>query len=77
MEAPEQCQCRRYSVFIVNFERISHCSDVPIVVFEQLNTGWFGTKEKLQRHGLKEIRHPSIVTRNSTSPKVSVNENNI
>ena len=32
---------RRFGVFIVNFERISHlCSSVSIVNFEQVNNGW-------------------------------------
>ena len=32
---------RRFGVFIVNFEHISHlCSSVSIVNFEEVNTGW-------------------------------------
>ena len=32
---------RRFGVFIVNFEHISHrCSSVSIVNFEQVNAGW-------------------------------------
>ena len=32
---------RRFDVFIVNFEHISHlCSSVSIVNFEQVNAGW-------------------------------------
>ena len=32
---------RRFGVFIVNFEHISHlCSNVSIVNFEQVNAGW-------------------------------------
>ena len=32
---------RRFGVFVVNFEHISHlCSSVSIVNFEQVNAGW-------------------------------------
>ena len=31
---------RRSVVFIVNFEDFTHCSDIAIVDFEQVNAGW-------------------------------------
>ena len=37
----EICHWRRFRVFIVNFEHISHLfSSVSIVNFEQVNLGW-------------------------------------
>ena len=37
IKTPEQRQWRRSGVFIVNFEHISHLSNVSIVDFEQVN----------------------------------------
>ena len=40
IKTPKQHQWRRFGVFIVNFEHISHlCSSVSIVNFEQVNAG--------------------------------------
>ena len=37
----KQRHSRRFGVFILNFEHISHlCSSVSIVSFEQVNAGW-------------------------------------
>ena len=40
IKIPEQRHWRRSGVFVVNFERISLCSCVSIVNFEQVNAGW-------------------------------------
>ena len=40
IKIPEQRHWRRSGVFVVNFERISLCSSVSIVNFEQVNAGW-------------------------------------
>ena len=43
MKTPEQCQWRRFGVFIVNFEHISYlCSSVSTVNFEHVIAGWDG-----------------------------------
>ena len=36
----ERRRCRRSGVFIVNFERISHCSLSSIADFEKVKPGW-------------------------------------
>ena len=37
----KQPHCRRFDVFIANFEHISHlCSSISIVNFKQVNAGW-------------------------------------
>ena len=47
MKTPKRRHCRhwhwrRFDVFIVNFEHISHvCSSVYIVNFEQVNADWY------------------------------------
>ena len=39
---------RRFGVFIVNFEHISHlCSGVSVVNFEHVTAGWFVWKRLL------------------------------
>ena len=43
MKAPDQCQWRRFSVFIVNREHVSNL--VLIVDFEQKNVCWLYTKK--------------------------------
>ena len=41
IKTPKRHHWRRFGVFIVNFEHISHlCSSVSIVNFEQVNDGW-------------------------------------
>ena len=41
---------RRFGIFIVDFEHISHlCSSASIVNFEQVNVGWVEKKDKPQR----------------------------
>ena len=41
IKTPKRRQWRRFGVFIVNFEHISHlCSSVPIVNFEHVIAGW-------------------------------------
>ena len=41
IKTPERRHWRRFGVFIVNFEHISHlCSSVSIVNFEHVNAGW-------------------------------------
>ena len=41
IKTPKQRQWRRFGVFIVNFEHISHlCSSVSIVNFEHVIAGW-------------------------------------
>ena len=40
IKIPEQRHWRRSGVFVVNFERISLCSSVSIVNFEQVHAGW-------------------------------------
>ena len=40
-KTPKRRHWRRFGVFFVNFEHISHlCSSVFIVNFEQVNAGW-------------------------------------
>ena len=41
IKTPKRRQWRRFGVFIVNFEHISHlCSSVSIVNFEHIIAGW-------------------------------------
>ena len=41
IKTPKRRHWRRFGVFIVNFEHISHlCSSVSIASFEQVNVGW-------------------------------------
>ena len=41
IKPPKRRHWRRFGVFIVNFEHISHlCFSVSIVNFEQVNAGW-------------------------------------
>ena len=41
IKTPKRRYWRRFGVFIVNFEHISHpCSSDSIVNFEQINAGW-------------------------------------
>ena len=45
IETPEQCEiCSKLMIKtperLVNFDKISHCSGVPIMDFGQVNTGW-------------------------------------
>ena len=40
IKTPERCHWHRSGVVIVIFEPISPCSNVSIVNFEQVNTGW-------------------------------------
>ena len=48
IKTPKRCHWRRFDVFIVNFEHISHlCSSVFIVNFEQVNAGWVGSQSRL------------------------------
>ena len=40
IKTPERREWHRSGVFIVNFTYFTHCSDVHIVDFEQVNAGW-------------------------------------
>ena len=41
IKTPKRRHWRRFGVFTVNFEHISHlCSSVSIVNFEHVNAGW-------------------------------------
>ena len=41
IKTPKRRLWRRFGVFIVNFEHISHlCSSISVVKFEQVNAGW-------------------------------------
>ena len=62
IKTPKRLHWRRFGVFIVNFEHISHfCSSVSIVNFEQVNAGWTIT---YWRHLAKVIDKKAIVGEN-------------
>ena len=43
IKTPKRCHWRRFHVFIVNFEHISHlCFGASIVNFEKVHAGWEG-----------------------------------
>ena len=47
IKTPKRRQWRRFGVFTVNFEHISHlCSTVSIANFEHVIVGWVETKKK-------------------------------
>ena len=52
---------RRFGIFIVDFEHISHlCSSASIVNFEQVNVGWVEKKDKPQRWNILTLRGEQI-----------------
>ena len=45
IKTPKRRHWRRFGVFIVNFEHISHLrSSVSVVTFEKVNAGWVQNK---------------------------------
>ena len=64
IKTPKRRQWRRFGVFIVNFEHVSHlCSSVSIVNFGQVNASWNVKtkkgilKQRLWRHNFSPWRH--------------------
>ena len=58
IKTPKRRQWRRFGVFIVNFEHISHlCSSVSIVNFEQVNADWVYVNENSVSISLNSISH--------------------
>ena len=40
IKTPDRRHSRRFSVFIVNFEQISHILVLPLLTLNEINAGW-------------------------------------
>ena len=55
-KTPQRRHWRRFGVFIVNFEHISHLALVFIINFEQVNVSWVRAAVTVfNRHGIPEF----------------------